>query len=265
LRVTPGRLGAQPVALPLVVSPGAAPLRLGGTRYRGTLTFTRGSSGTLQAIDTLDLELYVRAVVSIECPGTWRQAALRAQAVASRSYVLANLRPQADFDVFADDRSQNYRGMSRELPAATAAAAATRHEILTYEGAVVDAFFSASNGGTTSDGQEAWGATRLPYFVSRPDPFDAKSPAARWGPLDLPLARVRRALPALTADLSTVTLVRGADGRVTRLTFVAGDGTRATVEGYAFQQRLGLRSTYFSLAAEYGSELLPAVEIAPAP
>ncbi|HEX9379808.1 MAG TPA: SpoIID/LytB domain-containing protein [Gaiellaceae bacterium] len=261
VRVTSGRLGERLVSLPLRLSPGGAPLQLGGTRYRGTLTFTAADGGAVRAVNTLDLELYVRAVVSSECPGTFGQAALSAQAVASRSYALANLHPERDFDLYPDDRSQNYHGMRRELPGATAATLATRGSVLVYKGSVADTLFSASNGGVTNDGEDSWGPTRLPFVASRPDPFDTNGPAAEWGPVRLTIQRIRDALPVVPADLAGITLVRNAAGRASAVRFVALDGSHVDVPGYQFQQRLGLRSTYFTMAAAFGPALVQASEL----
>src|SRR2546425_578429 len=82
--------GPHRVRLPAVARPGGAPLRLGGTGYEGTLRL-EASGQRVRVVDTLELEDYLVGVVSSECPGYWHADALRAQAVASRSYALANL------------------------------------------------------------------------------------------------------------------------------------------------------------------------------
>ena len=109
-----GRVGSTQLRLPVVVEPGSAPVQLGGTKYHGTLRISV-VAGKLEAINTLALDDYVVDVVSSECPGYWRQDALRAQAVASRSYALTSTRPQASFDLYPDDRSQNYHGMVQRV------------------------------------------------------------------------------------------------------------------------------------------------------
>src|SRR5439155_7805721 len=171
------------------------------------------------------------------------------QSVASRSYALANLRPDADFDLYPDDRSQNYHGLQKRLPAASAAVRATRGQVLRYRGAIVPALFSAANGGLTSIPDGIWpGDSAAPYFAARPDGFDARSPNTNWGPITLSLAAVRQAFPQVPADVSKVSVQLNAGRRVTAVRFESPDGTDATVGGYAFQQRFGLRSTYFALA-----------------
>jgi len=244
-----GRIVGRSVRFPLVVRPGTAPVQLGSTGYAGTLTLTL-AGGQLQVVNTLGLEQYVAGVVSSECPGSWRPAALRAQAVASRSYAVANLHPDASFDLYPDDRSQNYHGLHEHLPGATAAALATRGEVLRYAGQVVGAFFTAANGGLTSVPDGLWGGDGAPYYAVRNDPFDARSPDTNWGPLVVTLDDVRRAFPQIPADVTSVDLERNAGQRVVAVTFHGADGSAVPVGGYDFQQRLHLRSTYFDLAPQ---------------
>lgn len=245
-----GLVGSTRLQLPLVVSPGAAPVQLGGTRYHGTLGISR-AGGKLEAVNTLALDDYVVDVVSSECPGYWRQEALRAQAVASRSYALTSARPGAAFDLYPDDRAQNYHGMVNEFPSAVAAVAATKHQVLFYNGQPVKAYFSASNGGRTSGVENIWRTEALPYFVSRADTFDAKSPDRNWGPVTVSIDRLRTAFKALPARIVNVTIARNGADRASTVTFVGADGSQITIDGYAFQQRLGLRSTYLSLTPTY--------------
>jgi stage II sporulation protein D len=227
-------------------------VQLGGTRYHGTLHISR-NAGKLAAVNTLPLDQYVADVVSSECPGYWQQDALRAQAVASRSFALMSIRPNAAFDVYPDDRSQNYHGMNKEFASAAAAVAATKRQVLFYNGQPVKAFFSASNGGLTSGVEDIWPTAPLPYFVSRPDTFDAQSPDLNWGPVTLDVDHLRAAFPALPASIVNVAIARNSAGRVSTLTFLGADGSQLQIDGYTFQQRLGLRSTYLSLTALYPS------------
>ena len=251
-----GLVGSTRLRLPLVVKPGAAPLQLGGTKYHGTLSISL-ADGKLEAVNTLALDDYVVDVVSSECPGYWPQDALRAQAVASRSYALTSIRPDARFDLYPDDRSQNYHGMYKEFPTAAAAVAATHGQVLFYAGQPVKAFFSASNGGLTSGVEDIWGAPALPYFVSRADPFDAKSPDLNWGPVTLSMDRLRTAFQELPTRIVNVTIARNQAGRASTVTFHGADGSQTQIGGYAFQQRLGLRSTYLSLTPTYAPPTSP--------
>lgn len=230
------------IAYPLELTPAAMPLRVGGVAYAGSIRITR-RAGQLLAVDLVDLEQYVAGVVSAECPAYWKPAALEAQAVAARSYALSHRRSSAPFDVYPDDRSQNYRGLARNFPAAARAAAATVGEVISYRGRIANAMFSASNGGLTNAGGE-------PYLISRPDPFDALSPAANWGPVSVSAARVEAAFPALgRGALAGVSVRYDKAQRISRVILTGTTGTRLAVSGFSFQERLDLRSTYLTISA----------------
>jgi peptidoglycan hydrolase-like amidase len=242
-----GTLGARRLTLPLTITPGHAPLALGTSRYHGTLTVSRVHGG-LRAVNTVDLEQYVADVVSFENPAYWPQEALRAQAIASRSYALANLRPRTGFDLYPDDRSQRYAGLVKEYPSAVAATEATSGEVLRYRGRIVDAFFSASNGGVTRNTAGAFGIRERPYFRARVDSFDAHSPDSRWGPLRIRMPTLRRTFPTLPRRVVRIELTEGGAGGPASITFLGAGGSELRIDSRAFADRLGLRSPYFSLA-----------------
>src|SRR5438105_5126154 len=95
---------------PLVVTPrsgfvfvthGASALSFGGSGYRGELEVFPNAGG-VAVVNVVSLERYLRGVVPWEMPHRWAAQALRAQAVAARSYALAELHPRQSFDLFAD-------------------------------------------------------------------------------------------------------------------------------------------------------------------
>ncbi len=100
------------LASPLTLSAGASPPELGGRAYRGRLlVYSDGT--TLQVVNAVGLEAYLDGVVGAEVPSSWPDAALQAQAVASRSYALAQVEAAATastFDLYGDARSQVYGG-----------------------------------------------------------------------------------------------------------------------------------------------------------
>ena len=246
--VTNDGINGLALTFPIQVLPGSAPLWLGGRRG----SFQLGMDGDmLQAVNALPLEQYVADVVSVENPAYWPQEALRSQAIASRSYALANLRPSAKFDLYADNRSQNYVGLRKEYPSAVEATAATKGEVLRYQGQIIDAFFTAANGGKTSNTEGIWGGPPLPYLAVHADPFDARSPDTSWGPIQISLPALRQA-SAAAADCSRPRRRRHQQRRQSEHGHVR---LQRRVELHdrrnSFQQRLGLRSTYIELAASY--------------
>ncbi len=154
---------------------------MNGRPFRGRLTVSSDGK-TLQVVDTLGLEAYVKGVVAAEMPKTWPAAALEAQAVAARSYAIANLQTAGPFDLFADGRSQIYGGVALETPATNAAVDATRGKVVLWQGKVADTLYSSSSGGRTASAQSALGQN-LPYLASVADPYDTLSPYHDWGPM----------------------------------------------------------------------------------
>ena len=97
-------------------------------------------------------------------PSAWPEEALKAQAVAARSYALAHRLGGKGFDLYADVRSQVYGGIPGENPRATAAIQATAGEVLLWEGKPIDALFHSTSGGKTLD---AFGGVRQGRSVPR--------------------------------------------------------------------------------------------------
>ena len=108
---------------------------------------------------------YVRGVVSAEVPSDWPLAALEAQAVASRTYALTDHAGGSSFDVYADTRSQVYRGVAAETPRTNAAVAATAGQIVVYNGSPAITYFFASSGGMTENVENGFpGALPEPWL-----------------------------------------------------------------------------------------------------
>jgi stage II sporulation protein D len=244
LRLNVGAGGLRQLAGPLVFTAGAAPLRLNGRRYRGSLEIA-AAGGRLRAINAVALDAYLFGVVPREVPAGWPEEALKAQAVAARSYALA-VRRSGPFDLYADVRSQVYGGLDAEQPATTAAVLATAGEVVLHEGRVATTFFFSTSGGRTANVADAWpGSAPVPYLVSVPDPHDAVSPHHTWGPVPVAPARLRAALGArsLLLDVRTTTNASGRVGRVVGVT-AAGE---VSAPAAGVRTRLGLRSTWFRI------------------
>ncbi len=231
---------------PLVFQPGrGAFLALGGKPYRGELQVT-STGNALTAIDYVGLEQYLWSVVPGEMPGDWPPEALKAQAVAARTYALSSLLKGRSFDLYPDVRSQVYLGLPGEDTRTTAAVKATAGRALFFGGKPAIALFSSSSGGRTADGAEVLNGPQ-PYLVSVPDPYDTLSPWHRWGPVVVSAAKVRKALK-LVAPVVDLKTVLGPSGRV-RAVNVTTAASGATVSGSGLRFALGLRSTWISIAA----------------
>src|SRR3954447_10665166 len=137
--------------VPTVVASSTGFLTLNGSgTYRGTLELRQGTAGGVTAVNALSLDPYVQGVVPGEMPSSWAPEALKAQAVAARSYALAT-RKSGVFDQYPDTRSQVYRGMSAERSSTNAAVATTPGQVLTYAGSVAVTYFFSTSGGHTEN------------------------------------------------------------------------------------------------------------------
>lgn len=240
-----GRFGST------VVARGPAHVAYGGRRYRGALVF-RAVNGGVQVVNRVALDAYVRGVVAGEMPAYWAREALRAQAVAARTYALATRVAGDGFDLYKDTRSQVYAGVVGETPRTDAAVAATRGEVVTYRGRAVVTYFSASSGGRTENVEDSvLGGPAEPWLRSVPDPYDAAggNPYHRWGPYRLTRRAAARRLGGIVRGtlLGIRVLARGRSPRVLRAA-VLGTRGRTIVSGRTLKARLGLRDTwvYFS-------------------
>lgn len=149
-------------------------------RYRGDLVIKNTGGGTLLAVNELPLERYLYSVVPSEMPYDWPAEALKAQAVAARTYALERMKARGrDYDVVADTGSQVYHGADWERPETTAAVDATRGEVLVYRGELIAAFFHSSSGGCTEDAGDVW-TDGLPYIRAREDPYDKNPVHYGW-------------------------------------------------------------------------------------
>jgi len=231
---------------PLTIT-GPGPLTFSGDQYRGALQLRPDGAGGVETVNAVDVEDYVRGVVSAEMPASWSPEALKAQAVAARSYALTNDVGGSAFQVYSDTRSQMYRGVAAETSTTDAAVAATHDQVVTYRGQPVTTFFFASSGGHTENIEDAWpGATPEPWLRGVSDPYDGAGgdPYHRWQ-YKLSLASATAKLGQLVrGQLIAIQVLRvGSSPRIVSAA-VLGTHGRTIVTGAELQQAFGLLSTY---------------------
>ncbi|MFM7269247.1 MAG: SpoIID/LytB domain-containing protein [Cyanobium sp.] len=217
---------------------GAGLVGLGRRAYRGVL-LVRPASGGLMALNLIPLELYLPSVVGSEMPARWPAEALRAQAVAARTYALIQLKPAAAFDLKATVASQAYLGVEAETDTTRAAVAATQAQVLRFGGALIDAVFHSSSGGSTENSGDLW-PRQLPYLVSVPE-GDDRSPWRQWSQR-FDSEQLRQAFRETAGVRRIEVLAASGTGRV-RLARVIGPAGSLDLSGGELRQRLGLRST----------------------
>lgn len=229
---------------PLTFLPGASPLRL-DRPYRGQLVVA-SSGGKVRVVNHVGLEAYLFGVVPGEMPFYWVPEALKAQAVAARTYAMAVRKSGSDFDLYPDVRSQVYGGIKSERASTTAAVQATSGKVVLYQGRIATTYFFSTSGGRTASVADVWpGSPRVPYLVSVEDPYDSLSPHHQWGPFAVQNARLAKVL-GVSGRLLDVRLDVGPSGRVRNVTGVGTVGEVA-VTGADVRRALGLRSTWFRI------------------
>ncbi len=228
-------------------------VRVGDRWYRGRLQIVSTPRG-LVAINLVDLEDYLPSVVGKEMSPSWPLEALKAQAVASRSFALfrrdrERRRPGSLYDVGATVTHQVYPGVSSETASTLAAVAATRNQVLTYGGQVIEAVFHAASGGYTENSEHVW-QKPVPYLRAAPD-FDQVSPNFQWT-VRLTAAQLRQRIPSIGTIVGFRPLQMSPQGRIISLQVVGTAGTR-TISGNELRRALGLRSTLITFTPEYGN------------
>jgi SpoIID/LytB domain protein len=222
--------------------------------YRGALEVvpTASEAGSLNVIDALALEQYVKGVIANESPPSWPQAELRAQAVESRSFALTGGVGGNGFDLYSDTRSQVYGGLSTETPSTDAAAEATRGQVVLYRGEVVETLFSACSGGHTESVQNVFFGPPVPYLVGVPDPYDYYCPLHDW--------TLRFSGPEISSRLSglldgrlrkVVVTERGISPRIVWAKLY-GTGGVTKVSGAQLQAALGAYSSWMTFVKQTG-------------
>jgi SpoIID/LytB domain protein len=223
-----------------------APLTFDGREYHGKLVL-RSQGGGVSVVNGLSLDTYLRGVVPSESPSHWPTAALEAQAVAARSYAVAELRPSSWYDLVPTTADQVYGGVRAERPRSDHAVYATLGQILTYGGRVARTYYSSSSGGRTEAVQDAWpGSAPIPYLRSVADPYDTYSPHHDWGPYDFSSSRLAGRL-GLGSAVESVHVQQDGSLRAESVSFRTASGAVVTRSGAAVARALHLLSTWFSV------------------
>jgi stage II sporulation protein D len=219
----------------------------GNGAYRGALVVVPTSSGgTLNVINALSLDKYVRGVIAGEMPSSWPIEALKVQAVAARSYALAGKVNGNGFGLYDDTRSQVYDGIAGETRSTDRAVRATGNEVVMYEGEVATTYYSASSGGQTENSEFGFGGDPVPYLKSVPDPYDTTSPLHTWrrtfsqGQME---ARLGGYSKGRLLDIKVIKT--GVSPRIVSANVVGSNGT-AKVSGTTLQSALDLYSTWMT-------------------
>lgn len=236
-------------------------------RYRGEIELFLPDRDAITAVNTLPLEPYLYGIVPGEMPVSWPMEAVKAQAVAARTFALFGMRKHEaeDFNVCATTHCQVYGGMNAESARGTQAVDETNGLAMLYAGRPINAVFHSSSGGWTENSEDVWGAY-LPYLRSVRD-YDENAPSYKWEKrftaqeIEKKLAAMGHAIGNLQA-LEVSPLKQGgvntaADrtgrGRVREMRFI-GDRGNVLLTGAQIRDLLGLHSALFEARVIVPSE-----------
>jgi stage II sporulation protein D len=250
------QLASKTVAGSVMVRPAAASSYLELTSKSGTYVLYRGSLNALlkpsaSVVNHVPVDLYLRGVVPLEMPAAWPAEALKAQAIAARSYALYRVHATGTYDLYDDTRSQVYRGRRGEVTETNTAIAQTSGAVVLSGGKPANALFHSSDGGWTENNENVFVSSSgsivagaVAYLRGSSDrapdgsSYDKTSPYATWKTATYSIAALsaifakdsRTAVGTITAlDLSRV----GVSGRLISVTLKGTGGTK-TVSGAVF-------------------------------
>lgn len=257
-------VNGQPVAarelVAVLPAKAAAVVEVNRRQYRGTVSVRRtaGKNG-LTVVNTLPLEEYVYGIIAREISPAWPAEAVKAQAVAARTYAFYSFGKHRDdgYDVCATTDCQVYGGKTAEDVRATKAVDDTRGMVVTYKGKPIPAYFHGSGGGFTENSENVWGG-HYPALRGVVD-FDQGSPHYRWEKQMTP-KEVETALESAGIRIGSLQAIelspltkppvnsfdRGVSGRIKELRFVGSSGS-TVVSGTKLRTILGLNSTLFDI------------------
>jgi stage II sporulation protein D len=240
---------------------GEGQIKVNGKSFRGSVEIVEASQGTLTVINQLSLEDYVMGVLAGEIPRNWPLEALKAQAIAARTFaVLYRMEAREKgqpYDLENTALFQMYQGSELVNENIQKAVMETKNEILTFDGKPIAAFFHSNCGGHTSGAVGVWSQDR-PYLRPVSCPFGNNGEHFRWK-AEISIADMIRKLRNAGVKIGDVVRIeiisRDEGDRIQELSIMDGDGSWKRIKGSAFRMALGpdlVRSTRFDAEIEGG-------------
>ena len=225
---------------------------LEGNQYRGDVLFVAKQNKVL-VINVLDVEEYLRGVIGEEMIQSWPLEALKAQAVAARTYAINEIRSpmsSAEYDICASTACQLYKGVEAEYENTDRAVMQTQGLVLTFNGHIAETPYHADSGGRVASSYEVW-SQQIPYLDSKVD-ISYSSPFANWQ-YDFDATKVAEHLSKQGYALGTIQSMSihqvSGSSRVTHLNIQGSTGA-VELRGRVLQdwiRSFGLKSTYFEM------------------
>jgi stage II sporulation protein D len=223
---------------------------IGDRWYRGHIRLIRMGQG-VTALNLVDLEEYLYSVVGGEAIPTWPLEALKAQAVAARTYALHKVSKSANryYDLDTTTRTQVYKGLDTEFVSTQDAVNSTAGQVMIYNGQIILSAFHSSSGGHTENVEDVW-SSPLPYLRGVVD-YDQSAPVFQWTKA-FSVSQMSRMIGGIGTIRSFVPERTTPHGRVVTMRIV-GTGGSKRLDGTKMRQVLGLRSTLFTVSNVNGT------------
>lgn len=164
----------------LLAAGGGDRVRLAGRLYKGDILLLAAAAGRLDIVESLSMDDYLCGVLPAEMSPDWPLEALKAQAVASRTFALKQLNPLKDYDITDGVEMQVYKGSAVVAPRVAEAVSSTHGEVLRFRKKLVTTFFHACCGGHTSSTSSSWGEDLIKPLSGIADSFCSDSRHYRW-------------------------------------------------------------------------------------
>jgi len=211
--------------------------------FRGEVTFIRTPDNHITVVNNINVEDYIKGVLYHEVSHLWPMEALKAQAVAARTYALYSINPAGKpYDVTNDIYSQVYGGRDSERYRTDLAVDYTKGQVLTYNNKIIPAYFHATCGGMTEDAQELWKLPDIPPLRGVPCGFCQNSPHMHWKK-NFRLRSIQDALNlhgykvGVIKDISIVN--RDRSERIEDLKITQKNGQELIIKGKDFRDLMG--------------------------
>jgi stage II sporulation protein D len=257
--ITPGRntVIVDGTAYRRLTFAGSSAVYVNGKPYRGMAEATPGEKGIL-VVNELQLEEYLVGLINCEISSAWPIEAVKAQAVIARTYALSRKRARSTsiYHLESSVIDQVYDGCEIEDSRARRGVSDTAGEVLSYNGAVIQAFYHSNCGGRTEASEHVWGR-HLPYLTGVDCTYCLTSPSSTWD-LKIALPELEERLKAAGHKVSGVTDIRpgirNSRGRLKHVVIMSSRG-EISLTGDQFRKAVGynvIKSTNFTVKVENG-------------
>lgn len=233
-----------------------------GFKYYGGFEYAVLGAGKISVINVVDIEKYVMGVCSAEMSESWPVEALKAQAVAARTYAARMAKNSVyyyscGFDVTNDTYCQAYTGCGGVGDNIKKAVSATENQYLTYKGELCDALYFSSNGGATEDNYNVNGNNAHPYLKAVTDPYEGRTdsinPYSSW---EYTLTPAELGAKVNLDRIAYCDITYSETGNVIGIKFTSATGATAVLVRSYCRTTLGMPSLRYTVTKDHNGNFV---------